>query len=131
MSETEMNPVQKGADEVFCTSCGAIIKQAAEICPKCGVRQKPVPIGGTSGEKRKVTAGLLALFLGGYGGHWFYLRKPGKAFLYIGIALFLVFISMLDSSFGFLPFIMSIVALIDSIRIFSSSDEKFQEKFVK
>ena len=33
----------KGADEKFCESCGEIIKQAAEICPKCGVRQKNSP----------------------------------------------------------------------------------------
>lgn len=26
-------------DEVYCTSCGAAIKQNAEICPECGVRQ--------------------------------------------------------------------------------------------
>jgi TM2 domain-containing membrane protein YozV len=31
---------QKGADEVFCSSCGEIIKEQAEICPHCGVRQK-------------------------------------------------------------------------------------------
>jgi TM2 domain-containing membrane protein YozV len=27
------------ADEKFCFSCGAVIKKAAEICPKCGVNQ--------------------------------------------------------------------------------------------
>ncbi|WP_336136215.1 zinc ribbon domain-containing protein [Natronomonas amylolytica] len=31
---------QKGADEVFCTSCGAAIKKEAEICPECGVRNE-------------------------------------------------------------------------------------------
>lgn len=31
----------KGADECFCFACGSIVKQAAEICPKCGVRHKP------------------------------------------------------------------------------------------
>jgi len=36
---------QKGIDEIFCSSCGAIIKKAAEICPKCGVRQKEASIG--------------------------------------------------------------------------------------
>lgn len=30
-----------GADEVYCTSCGESIKQSAEICPHCGVRQNP------------------------------------------------------------------------------------------
>jgi predicted RNA-binding Zn-ribbon protein involved in translation (DUF1610 family) len=29
---------QKSADEVFCESCGEIIKKQAEICPNCGVR---------------------------------------------------------------------------------------------
>lgn len=27
-------------DEVFCTSCGEVIKEEAEICPECGTRQK-------------------------------------------------------------------------------------------
>lgn len=27
-------------DEMFCTSCGEIIKRKAEICPECGVRHK-------------------------------------------------------------------------------------------
>jgi predicted RNA-binding Zn-ribbon protein involved in translation (DUF1610 family) len=31
---------QKGADEVFCTSCGSAIKKEAEICPECGVRNE-------------------------------------------------------------------------------------------
>lgn len=30
----------KGIDDKFCDSCGEIIKLAAEVCPKCGVRQK-------------------------------------------------------------------------------------------
>ncbi|MFC6787024.1 zinc ribbon domain-containing protein [Halobaculum halobium] len=29
---------QKGADEVFCRSCGEAIKEASELCPNCGVR---------------------------------------------------------------------------------------------
>lgn len=29
---------KKGADEIFCRSCGEAIKQKAEICPHCGVR---------------------------------------------------------------------------------------------
>jgi uncharacterized membrane protein YhaH (DUF805 family) len=30
-----------GKAEVYCQSCGELIKVEAEICPKCGVRQKP------------------------------------------------------------------------------------------
>ena len=29
----------KAAGEKYCSTCGSIIKQDAEICPKCGVRQ--------------------------------------------------------------------------------------------
>lgn len=30
-----------GPDEVFCTECGEVIKERAEVCPECGVRQEP------------------------------------------------------------------------------------------
>jgi len=29
------------ADEAYCADCGEVIKKEAEICPECGVRQKP------------------------------------------------------------------------------------------
>jgi hypothetical protein len=32
---------EPGPDEAYCTSCGSIIKEQAEICPECGVRQQP------------------------------------------------------------------------------------------
>lgn len=28
-------------EECYCTSCGEVIKEQAEICPNCGVRQSP------------------------------------------------------------------------------------------
>jgi hypothetical protein len=42
---------QLGPNEHFCNSCGEVIKKAAEICPKCGVRIKE-PSAITS-EKKK------------------------------------------------------------------------------
>ena len=39
MSE-QTSSLVKGLDEAYCVSCGQIIKTKAEICPKCGVRQK-------------------------------------------------------------------------------------------
>lgn len=41
-------PAPKGPDEVYCTSCGEPIKEQAEICPHCGVRQAPVETNETS-----------------------------------------------------------------------------------
>lgn len=46
-----------GPDEVYCTSCGGVIKAEAEVCPECGVRQKetnqPQETGGDLPEARK------------------------------------------------------------------------------
>lgn len=39
-SNEDSESVELGPDEVFCTSCGEVIKQEAEVCPECGVRQK-------------------------------------------------------------------------------------------
>lgn len=36
-----MSGTEKGDDEVYCSSCGELIKAEAEICPECGVRQQP------------------------------------------------------------------------------------------
>ena len=44
---------EKAADEVFCSSCGAVIKKEAEICPKCGVRQRPVPNFASNAPQKK------------------------------------------------------------------------------
>jgi serine/threonine-protein kinase len=41
----------KIADETFCSSCGAIIKKEAGICPKCDVRQKSLNINNEASEK--------------------------------------------------------------------------------
>jgi predicted nucleic acid-binding Zn ribbon protein len=32
---------QKGSDEKYCTECGKPIKVDVEICPHCGVRNRP------------------------------------------------------------------------------------------
>jgi len=69
---------QKAADEAFCSSCGAIIKKEAEICPKCGVRQKK-----QTGEVSSnwLTLFLLSLFLGELGVDRFYVGKIGTGIL--------------------------------------------------
>lgn len=58
-----------------CSECGELINRKAEICPKCGVRQR----------RHVSKAGLLILtfFLGGLGAHKFYLRKHWWGLLYL------------------------------------------------
>lgn len=73
---------EKAADEAFCSSCGAIIKKEAEICPKCGVRQKAVK-SNSDISSNWLTCLLLCIFLGYIGAHRFYTRKFGTAILMI------------------------------------------------
>jgi len=66
-------------ERVHCRNCGAKIDPADKICPYCRARQvvgKP---------KSKITAGLLAIFLGFLGMHRFYLGQWwGLIYLFFG-----------------------------------------------
>ena len=61
--------------------------------------------------KNKLTAGLLAIFLGGLGVHKFYLGKIGLGILYIVFCW---------------TYIPALVGLIEGIIYLTQSDEKFQ-----
>jgi TM2 domain-containing membrane protein YozV len=97
----------KGLDEIFCGSCGEIIKIKAEICPKCGVRQK-------GNQLSKAALLLLTFFLGGIGAHKFYTGKNWQGFFYI-----------LFCWTG----IPGLIALIEFIIYAFTSSEKLQEKY--
>lgn len=61
----------KGTGEKFCGNCGSEINPGAAICIKCGAAVKTAAAG--SEQKSKLVAVLLALFVGGFGIHDFYL----------------------------------------------------------
>ena len=98
----------KETDEKFCGECGAAIKTKAEVCPKCGVRQ--ITLTG----KNKITAALLAFFLGGLGAHKFYLGQTGLGILYLIFCW---------------TFIPSIIAFIEFIILISMNDVAFNQKY--
>ncbi len=71
----------------FCQNCGQPTDPAAEVCIKCGVRLV------SGGEKSKLAAGLLGIFVGGFGVHRFYLG-------YIGIGVAQIFVTLLTFGIG-------------------------------
>ncbi len=91
----------------FCTECGEQISGEALACPKCGKPQHQNTI--VEGGKNRMTAALLAFFVGWLGVHWFYLGRAGKGVLYlftlgllgIGVLIdFINFLTMSDKNFN-------------------------------
>lgn len=78
-----------------------------------------------SGEKSKIAAALLALFLGFLGIHKFYLNKNGAGLVMLLISLFGVVLA------GIPAVIMGFIALIEAILYLTRSDEEFERLYVK
>ena len=74
----------KGVGSSFCPNCGNGIQPAASFCPSCGYA---IPAKPAAGAMSKLTAGLLGIFLGGFGIHNFYLGFTGKAVAQIVVTL--------------------------------------------
>lgn len=98
----------------FCVTCGKPIHEKAEICPHCGVRQPMLATASASNGRNKLTAGLLAFFLGGLGIHKFYLGQNNMGIIYLLFCW---------------TFIPAIIAFIESIQIFMMSDADFDAKY--
>jgi TM2 domain-containing membrane protein YozV len=96
------------AGMVYCRECGKEIHESARSCPHCGATQRSRTQG-----KSKVVAGVLALFLGGLGIHRFYLGQWWGLF-------YLLF------CWTFIP---SIIALVEAIVFFCTSDDAWAEKY--
>lgn len=68
--------VAKGQGNNYCHNCGKPLAPDAAVCLNCGVANKQAP---APDAKSKLVAGLLAIFLGTFGVHNFYLGYTGKA----------------------------------------------------
>ena len=93
----------------FCSGCGNKIHKSARACPSCGAVQ-----AGAVGTKSRITAALLAFFLGGIGAHKFYLGSIGLGILYLLFCW---------------TFIPAVIAFIEFIIYLTMSDEAFAAKY--
>ena len=78
----------------------------------------------TEEPKNKVAAGVLALLLGTYGAHQFYLGNIGSAIVRLVVSI-IGFIA-----FGIPTIVMAVIALIEGIRYLTMTDEAFEETYV-
>lgn len=109
---------------MFCKYCGKETEN--EVCEECKkthgedtinveatkVESSNTTSSNNSNGKSKIAAGLLGIFLGGFGVHNFYLGYTGKAIAQLLITLL---------SCGFLAFVSSIWGLIEGILILTGS----------
>ena len=76
--------VAVGNGTAYCPNCGKETVPGAAVCTNCGAALTPEANGEA---KSKMTAGLLGIFLGGFGVHNFYLGYTGKAIAQIALTL--------------------------------------------
>ena len=69
---------QKGVGNSYCPNCGQPTQVGNMVCMNCGVALNSANYGPV-GDKSKLAAGLLGIFLGAFGVHNFYLGYTGKA----------------------------------------------------
>ncbi len=79
----------------------------------------------TISEKNKMAAGLLALFLGAFGIHKFYLGCNKAGGIMLGIWLVGLFLAGIPS------LIIGVIAFIEAIIYFTKSNEEFTKIYVK
>lgn len=107
---------------IHCSGCGKPVHIFAPACPHCGAIQRP-PGHQSQQEsalsvnhettKSKVTAGVLALLLGGIGIHKFYTGAWGWGIVYIVLCW---------------TYIPALVAVVEGIRYLTLKQPEFAQK---
>ena len=110
-------PETTSSQMTFCHGCSKTLHITAVACPQCGAPQRQgrasPPNTQLPPEKSKVTAGILALLLGGIGIHKFYTGAWGWGIVYIVLCL---------------TYIPALVALVEGIRYLTLKQPEFAQK---
>ena len=102
-----------------CTDCGGPLEKGSQFCSKCGVIQIRTSIHAQEprhygDKKNKTVAAIIAIFLGSFGIHKFYLQQGGAGLLY------LIF---------FWTFIPSLLGFFEGILLLMTSERDFDLKY--
>ncbi len=112
----------KNAGKGFCANCGSAVNENAAVCLNCGASISKKG-GGQVGEKSKIVAGLLAIFLGHLGLHWFYLGFKQKGIVNIVLS-FVSAILLLFVGLGLLGFFaLWIYNIVIAVMIFMGKQQ--------
>lgn len=111
---------QKGMGVNYCANCGNPVNPGAVVCMTCGVSTAPVA---QKGNKSKLVAGLLAIFLGAYGVHNFYLGYTSKAVIQLVCTIVGIILSCVGIGFIVVSGI-GIWALVEGIMILCGKIDK-------
>lgn len=79
--------------------------------------------------KNKTVAGLLAIFLAGFGIHSFYLGQTGKGIVYLLVTGFTIFASLFIPLFFVITIVVALVSFITGIMLLCESEESFNLKY--
>lgn len=131
---------------VVCTSCGFAPRSARNFCPTCGTAAQPGQVvclscgtslgapgavPGAPGQKDKTVAGILAILLGSFGAHKFYLGRNTPAIIMLvgslvgyccGLFLIIPFL---------VPMVFGVIGLVEGIMYLTKSDQEFQQTYVE
>lgn len=112
-----------------CRFCGGEIDSTARKCRHCGEWVQPISHPFTNphaiapkSTKSKTTAALLAILLGGWGIHEFYLGHTGLGILFL--ILWFCF-----SWTIFIPLVLCVISIIQGINYLCMSQEQFEAKY--
>ncbi|MBR1931976.1 MAG: TM2 domain-containing protein [Lachnospiraceae bacterium] len=109
--------VAKGRGLNYCHNCGKALQPGSGVCLSCGVPSTTVSASTANGEaKSKIAAGLLGIFLGGFGIHNFYLGYTSKAITQLVLTIVGIVLSCIVVGV-FLVMGVSIWGLVEGIMI--------------
>ena len=124
---------QEKVNRVKCPYCGAETnvsyseqdrpnyqEQWKQFSDQASAAMDDVFSNGPSGKSRGV-AGLLALFLGGLGLHYFYMNKTNAGVVFLLATLL---------SCGVFGIVTQIISIIQAVLFFTSTQQEFEQKWV-